>query len=103
MNDFPIFLQNGCSQPFSDEVQESSVLNALGQHLFQPVPPDVVEEAFDVGFHHKVVSAELQLPGQVLQRLVGADSHPISIAATQEVLFVYRQQDVRDRHLYQLV
>ena len=103
MDHFSILLQYPCPQPLADQVQYGSISGPLGQHPFQPFPPDVVEESLDVRFHHEVVSAELQLLAQVLERIVSAHPWPVAIAARQKVHFVYRQQDLRHCHLQQLV
>ena len=103
MDYLPILFQYPRPQPLADQVQCRSISNPLFQHPFQPFPLDVVEESFDVRFYHEVVSAELQLLAQVLDRIVCAHAWPVAIAARQKVHFVYRQQELRHRYLQQLV
>jgi hypothetical protein len=56
-------------------------MDSLLQHPLQPLPLDIVKEPLDVRFHHKIVPAKLQLPVQVLERIVRANTWSISVAA----------------------
>src|SRR6267142_474488 len=47
MDDSPILFQDTRSQPLANQIQEGSVINPLLQHLFQPIPPDVVKGTHD--------------------------------------------------------
>jgi hypothetical protein len=63
----------------------------------------MVEEPFDVSFHHEVVLSPMQLVGQFAHRIMRPASRPISVAAWQKIRLVYRQQDLRHCALQQLV
>jgi hypothetical protein len=83
-----VTLQYAGLQPTGNEPQKRLVVDALAQHLEQPIMVEAVEKAFDVGFYYVPVAAELQLVGEVFDRLLSPHSRAVAVAQGQEVVLV---------------
>jgi hypothetical protein len=103
MDHLAVGLQHSCPEPFPNQPQQRTVLQALLQHPDQPVVLDVVNEPLNVGFHHEVIPPKLALDRQLIHRVQCPDVGPIPIATAQEILLVDGFEDSRDRALQPLV
>ena len=71
--------------PCADEPEEGAILYPQPEHLQQPFMINVVEEAFDVRFSHRVVRATLPMTGESSHRISCANLLPGAVATRQEV------------------
>ena len=80
MEHLAIGLQNPCLQPFPDQPQKGPVVNPHSQHVQQPRMVQMVEEAFDVHFHHVPIRPVLPVEGEVSHRIQRPASGAIAVA-----------------------
>ena|SRR5918999_2941273 len=102
-NNLSIRLQNTRFQPFPDEPEKGSVVNAPTEHLHQLVMVQVVEKAFYIGFNYVTITPLLQIEGEVLNRIQWSPSWAITVTAIQKILLINRRKQFRTGHLNQLI
>jgi hypothetical protein len=103
MHDRSVGLQNTGLQPLTNQSQEGPVVDALLEHLQQPVVVEIIEEALDVGLHDIPIDPVLQVEGELPHRIQCATVWSVSIAACEEVLLVDGHEQLGTGELHQLV
>jgi hypothetical protein len=64
---------------------------------------DIVKEALDIGLYNITIAAKLQFDGEVFDCLLCANSWPVAVADSMEVLFIDGFQQQTRRPLQQPV
>jgi site-specific DNA recombinase len=90
-------------EPFADQPEKGLIVDPLAEHVEHPVVVHVLEETPDVGLHHVVVAAVLELVRKRDHRLLGAAVRPVAVAAVEEILLVDRAQQLGAGQLHQFV
>src|SRR6266849_3223692 len=94
-----ICVEHASFQPLPNQPQSCAISNPCRQHPYHPVLIDGIKELLDVRLHHPGIASTLELDGQCVPCVQGANLWAIAIPPAQEVLLIEGFEEPRHGEL----